>query len=89
MKKEIPEWVTYVPVRWEPMTPRINISTLTPNEKQTLWRGMKLVKPALANMLSEDETLKLILDTFNGTIQMEESDFNECMDAAKPQHPNG
>jgi len=88
MKKEIPEWVSYVPVKWEPMTPRVDISKLTPIEKQTLWRGMKQIKPALAKMLSEDETLKHILNTFNGTIQMEKTDFDECMDAAN-QHPNG
>lgn len=88
MKKDIPEWVTYVPVRWEKMTPRVDLSSLTPIQKQTLWQGMKLKKPALAKMLSEDETLKHILDTFDGRILMQQADFDECIDAAN-QHRNG
>lgn len=55
-------------------TPRmINISKLAPQQKRDYWEQIKNKAPKLAIMLTEDQNLKSLVETFNADIKIERS----------------
>jgi len=77
--KNPPDWFTYVPLEWVPAKRLIDPATLTKNQRQTLWAGIKKTDPALADCLKNDPTLAELQRTFNGTVVFEVDDVHRFM----------
>lgn len=85
MKNDQPEWMTYAPLKWVPAPPPVILSRLSPKDKHQLWQAIKRHKPALANMMTTDPAVDLIMREFNASLALGKTEFDQLM-AAEQQH---
>lgn len=61
----------------------INPAILSPEHKQLLWLGIKLLEPELVDILSSDPNLNLLQKQFNSTIRFNLIDINRFTNAGQ------
>lgn len=88
MADHAPDWVNYRPLKWEAASEYVNATTLAPADKSQLWRGIRKVKPELASMLENDQSVKAIMREFNASLMFEKPEFETLMEAGS-QPNNG
>lgn len=81
MADHAPDWVNYQPLKWVAAPECVNATTLAPADKSQLWRGIRRVKPELASMLENDQTVKAIMREFNASLMFEKHEFEMLMEA--------
>jgi hypothetical protein len=65
----------------------IDPSTLSNDEKQRLWLGLKLTNPAKAKMITTDPVIQKMKAMFNAKVVFEENELKNCLAAAN-EHIN-
>lgn len=81
-----PDWYHYHPIKWVAFK-TIDPSTLSNDEKQRLWLGLKLTNPAKAKMITTDPVIQKMKAMFNAKVVFEENELNNCLAAAN-EHIN-
>ncbi|WP_296592686.1 hypothetical protein [Methylophaga sp.] len=76
-------------VNAEKSEPTVDISQLDPRQKKQIWRGIQLINPALAEMLSNDPVIANIKATFQASIILSEVDAKRYLEAGQSQQSNG
>lgn len=66
--------VLYPRVKWVPAKPTVLISKLTEHQRQTLWRGLKMLDPQQANLIQNDPDFAKLKETFNATVMFSVKD---------------
>lgn len=59
----------------------VDTTSLTPGQKQAVWRGIKRIDPELADALKTDPNIDALKQQLNATVQFTVNDFNQYLQA--------